>query len=158
MLCLPQCGNLYQPHFKTVWSCIHESSIFLFFAERSRIIWFLMSERMKKALPFVAYELFTQNSKKVYANVFPQSTRTCTRTSSSLHEHVSSQMNRILMAEDDLPVWVTQGRTVLYQVGKSNTADNYRTITCFPLMWKLLTGVIAEEIYNYLEQEKIISE
>ena len=117
-----------------------------------------MSERMKKALPFVAYELFTQNSKKVYTNVFPQSTRTCTRTSSSLHEHVSSQMNRILMAEDDLPVWVTQGRTVLYQVGKSNTADNYRTITCFPLMWKLLTGVIAEEIYNYLEQEKIISE
>ena len=29
-----------------------------------------MSERMKKALPFVAYELFTQNSKKVYANVY----------------------------------------------------------------------------------------
>ena len=83
-----------------------------------------------------------------------RSTRTCTRTSSSLHEHVSSQMNRILMAEDDLPVWVTQGRTVLYQVGKSNTADNYRTITCFPLMWKLLTGVIAEEIYNYLDKKK----
>ena len=25
-------------------------------------------------------------------------------------------------------------------------------------MWKLLTGVIAEEIYNYLEREKIYPE
>ena len=25
-------------------------------------------------------------------------------------------------------------------------------------MWKLLTGVIAEEMYNYLEQEKILPE
>ena len=25
-------------------------------------------------------------------------------------------------------------------------------------MWKLLTGVIAEKMYNYLEQEKILAE
>ena len=41
---------------------------------------------------------------------------------------------------------------------KGNTADNYRPITCVSLMWKLLTGVIAEEIYNYLEREKIYPE
>ena len=34
---------------------------------------------------------------------------------SSLHERVSSQMNRILMGEDDLPEWMTHGRTVLCQ-------------------------------------------
>ena len=35
---------------------------------------------------------------------------------------------------------------------KGNTADNYGPITCLPLMWKLLTEVIAEEMYNYLER------
>ena len=79
---------------------------------------------------------------------------------SSLHERVSSPMNRILMAEDDLPEWMTHGRTVLCQKDprKGNTADNYRPTTCLPLMWKLLTGVIAEEMYNYLEREKILPE
>ena len=37
---------------------------------------------------------------------------------------------------------------------KGNTADNYRSITCLTLIWKLLTGVIAEEMQNYLEREK----
>ena len=64
------------------------------------------------------------------------------------------------MAEDDLPEWITHGRTVLCQKDprKGNTADNYRPTTCLPLMWKLLTGVIAEEMYNYLEREKILPE
>ena len=75
---------------------------------------------------------------------------------SSLHERFSSQMNRILMGEDDLPEWMTHSRTVLCQKDprKGNTVDNYRPITCLPLMWKLLTGVIAEKMYNYLEREK----
>ena len=79
---------------------------------------------------------------------------------SSLQERVSSQMNRILMGEDDLPEWMTHGRRVVCQkdLRKGNKADNYRPITCFPLMWKLLTGVIAEEMYNYLEREKILPE
>ena len=64
------------------------------------------------------------------------------------------------MGEYDLPEWMTHGRTVLCQKDprKGNTADNYRPITCFLLMWKLLTGVIAKEMYNYLEREKILPE
>ena len=52
------------------------------------------------------------------------------------------------MGEDDLPEWMTHGHTVLRQKNpqKGNAADNYRPITCLPLMWKLLTGVIAEEM------------
>ena len=34
-----------------------------------------------------------------------------------------------------------------------NTADNYQPMTCLPLMWKVLTVEIAEEMYNCLEQE-----
>ena len=62
------------------------------------------------------------------------------------------------MGEDDLPEWMKHGRAVLCQKDprKGNTA--YRPITCLPFMWKLLTGVIAEEMYKYLEREKILPE
>ena len=50
--------------------------------------------------------------------------------------------------------WLTRERTSLLQTdkGKGNVASNYRPIT-LPLMWKLLTGVIADEIYVHLDQE-----
>ena len=90
--------------------------------------------------------IFDLDQKKIYAELNGNGIRSngvpnpeeCTkfwgniwgvRKEHSLHESVSSQMNRILMREDDLP-----------------------------LMWKLLTGVIAEEMYNYLEREKILPE
>ena len=62
------------------------------------------------------------------------------------------------MGEDDLPKRMTHGRTVLCQKDprKGNTADNYRPVTCLPLMWNLLTGVIAEAMYNYLELEQFL--
>ena len=50
--------------------------------------------------------------------------------------------------------------TVLCQKNprKGNAAENFRPATCLSLMWKLLTGVIAEEMYDYLEQEQLLSE
>ena len=55
---------------------------------------------------------------------------------SSLHECVSSQMNRILMGEDDLTEWMAYVRTVLCQKEpqKGNTANNYQPITCLRLI------------------------
>ena len=41
---------------------------------------------------------------------------------------------------------------------KGNVASNYRLITCLPLMWKFLTGVIVDQIYAYLDQEKLLPE
>ena len=51
---------------------------------------------------------------------------------------------------------MTHGRTVLCQKDpkKGNAAENYRPIKCLPLMWKLLTGMIAEETYKYLDHRK----
>ena len=58
------------------------------------------------------------------------------------------------------PSWLTRKRTSLLQKDKSkgNVASNYRPITCAPLMWKLLTGVIADQIYAHLDQEKLLPE
>ena len=35
---------------------------------------------------------------------------------------------------------------------KGNALENYRPITCLTLMWKLLTGVKAEEMYIILNK------
>ena len=47
---------------------------------------------------------------------------------------------------------------LLKDKSKGNVASNYRPITCFPLMWKLLAGVIADQIYAHLDQEKLLPE
>ena len=59
-----------------------------------------------------------------------------------------------------MPSWLTRGRTSLLQKDKSkgSVASNYRPITCVPLMWTLLTGVIADQTYTYLDQEKLLPE
>ena len=59
-----------------------------------------------------------------------------------------------------VPSWSTRERTSLLQKDKSkgNVASNYRPITCLPLMWKLLTGVIADQTYAHLDQDKLLPE
>ena len=55
---------------------------------------------------------------------------------------------------------MTKGRTVLIikDKVKGNMANNYRPITCLPIMWKLLTGMMAEEMYTFLEGNKLLPE
>ena len=59
-----------------------------------------------------------------------------------------------------MPSWLTKGRAVLLQKDKSkgNIVSNYRPITCLPLMWKLLSGVIADQIYGHLDHQKVLTE
>ena len=68
-------------------------------------------------------------------------------------------MNKILMGNGSLRAW-THGCTLLCQsdARKGNAVENYRPITCIPLLWKLLIVVIAEGIYDHLKQEKLLSE
>ena len=41
--------------------------------------------------------------------------------------------------------------------GKGNTMDNYWPISCLPLMWKLMTGIIVNIVYKYLEMYNLLS-
>ena len=61
-------------------------------------------------------------------------------------------MDNVISNTEDIPKWMTVGKTVLCQKdpSKGNAVDNYRPISCLPLMWKLMTGIIAESIYNFL--------
>ena len=78
---------------------------------------------------------------------------------SSLHERVRLQLKECLDSAF-VPIWLSRGRTSLLQKHKSkgNVASNYRPITCFPLMWKLLTGVIASQIHARLDQQTLSPE
>ena len=58
----------------------------------------------------------------------------------------------------NVPMWMTKGRTILMQIDieKGKAASNYRPITCLSLVWKLLTGVIVEEVYGFLDTNLLL--
>ena len=72
------------------------------------------------------------------------------------HERIVAQLNTILSTACVLH-WMTTGRTVwcMKDPGKSNAVDNYRLISCLPVMWKVFSGMLAEEIYEYLEGKNL---
>jgi hypothetical protein len=74
----------------------------------------------------------------------------------SLHEPLAQLYQKSL--EEGCPTWMTEGRTVLLQKDKAKgiSADNYRPITCLPTMWKLLSGIISEEIQSHLTLSGLI--
>ena len=43
-----------------------------------------------------------------------------------------------------------------YAKAKENIASNYRPISCFPLVWMLLTVELADGIYDYLEEKLLL--
>ena len=58
-----------------------------------------------------------------------------------------------------VPSWLTRRRTSLLQdKSKGNVASNCGPIPYLPLMWKLFTGVIADQIYAHLDQETLSPE
>ena len=76
----------------------------------------------------------------------------------SLHQRIVMQLNHVLDGERPLPDWMTFGKTVLCQkdLAKGSAVDNYRPISCLPLMWKLMTGMLADEMYSQLEREDVL--
>ena len=78
---------------------------------------------------------------------------------SSLHERVRLQLKECLDS-GFVPSCLTRGRTSLLQNDKckGDVASNYKPVTCLPLLWKLLTGVIADQIYAHLDQKKLLAE
>ena len=60
-------------------------------------------------------------------------------------------MDNIISNKEDIPKWMALGKTALCQKDPSrgSAIDNYRPISCLPLIWKLISGTIAESIYNF---------
>ena len=65
----------------------------------------------------------------------------------NLTERIATQLNECPCLRS-VPEWLTKGRTVLVVKDKEKGGDlsNFRPITCRPLMWKLFTGVLADNL------------
>ena len=75
----------------------------------------------------------------------------------SLHSTLTAALQKCLES-GHVPDWMVKGRTVLIQKdpAKGSVASNYRPITCLPLMWKLLTGIFADKIYDHLMDNNLL--
>ena len=75
-----------------------------------------------------------------------------------LHPRIAVQLSHIPDGEKPLQDWMTFGKTVLCQkdTAKGSAIDNYRPISYLPLMWKLMTGMLAETVYSHLKRENVI--
>ena len=69
----------------------------------------------------------------------------------SVHERLALEMNKCLQ-NAQVPDLMTKRKTTLIQMdpSKRTAPQNYRPITCLPMMWKILIAQIREEIYYSL--------
>ena len=77
----------------------------------------------------------------------------------SMQERIAFHLQSCI-TRGEVPDWMTTGRTALLLKDKSkgNKVSNYRPITCLPSIWKLLTGIAADEIYSHLEENDLLTE
>ena len=76
---------------------------------------------------------------------------------SSIQEDLRRNLQKSL-ENGNVSMWTIKGRTILIQKDKENgkAASNYRPIICLSLIWKLLTGVIAEKVYGFLDTNLLL--
>ena len=57
-----------------------------------------------------------------------------------------------------VPEWMTKGKTTLIQKdpNKETASNNYRPITCLPMMWKILTAQIKEKYLLFANKPWIV--
>ena len=77
----------------------------------------------------------------------------------SIHDRPALEMNRCLQ-DAQVPDWMTKGNPTLIQKDPSKgiAPNNYRPITCLPMMWKILTAQIREEIYYSITSRSLFPE
>ena len=67
------------------------------------------------------------------------------KKATSIHHKLKQNLQRCVKNAGQVPMWMTEGRTVLIMNDKSKGTfvGNYRPIACLPLMWKLLTSIFS---------------
>ena len=77
----------------------------------------------------------------------------------SMQERIALHLQSCII-RGEVPDWMKTGRTVLLLKDKSkgNELSNYSPITYLSLMWKLITGILADEIYNHLKKNYLLPE
>ena len=78
----------------------------------------------------------------------------------SLHTCIANNL-QLCLDTGIVPDWMTKGRTILITKDPEKGAageGNYHPITFLhvPVMWKLLTGIISDNLYEFLDAGNIL--
>ena len=74
-----------------------------------------------------------------------------------LHEYLAKAYTMVIEHPEEAPEWLTEGITYLLpKTEETKNPKNYRPITCLPTMYKLLTSIIAERTYTFLNEHQLL--
>ena len=74
-----------------------------------------------------------------------------------LHQPLTNSLNQITNKPENIPGWLTEGITYLLPKSEdTKNPQNYRPITCLSTTYKILTSVITERMYTFLEHNDIL--
>ena len=77
----------------------------------------------------------------------------------ALHPHYSLTFMRIQKGEEEPPEWLTIGNTnLLPKSNETQLPNKYRPICCLSTTYKWLTGIIADAIYEHLDNGKYLEQ
>ena len=74
-----------------------------------------------------------------------------------LHDKIAENLQHCLRTRE-VPHWLVEGRTILVMkdTSKGTEVGNYRPIACLNLLWKLLSGILSDKTYTFLETNKLL--
>ena len=68
------------------------------------------------------------------------------------YEKLASLLSEIVESPDAAPKWLSEGITyILPKTKDTENPQNYRPITCLTTTYKLLTSILAERTYTFME-------
>ena len=75
----------------------------------------------------------------------------------AMHQTLARTFNQCVVS-CQIPEWMVVGRTILVMKdpNKGPAVGNYRPIACLNLLWKALTGLFSEKVYEYLSSKNLL--
>ena len=74
-----------------------------------------------------------------------------------LHLDLTDSVHKLIKSTENSPKWIAQGTTYLLPKSENKKEPrNYRPITCLATMYKLLTSIISERTYNFLDDQQML--
>ena len=70
----------------------------------------------------------------------------------SIHDELTTAHNDILKHPEKAADWLTDGLTYLLP----KTEETKNPITCLPTMYKILTSILTERTYTFLEENELL--
>jgi hypothetical protein len=77
----------------------------------------------------------------------------------SVHQQLAFQLNTIIENKQELPEFLMKGKTyMIFKKGNKQKPENYRPITCLSTLYKIITAILSNKIYQHIIKNNILAE